>query len=398
MKFYETTYDEYINSCKTYNIHPELEETIQSISTNFAKLSNIILYGPTGVGKYTQALNIIKKFSPSGLKYDKHIKLENDKQHYCYKISDIHYEIDMSLLGVNSKILWHDLFNQITDIIQVKQEKHGIILCTNFHMIHTELLDIFYSYMQQYNNKYSNILVKFIILTEQASFIPNSIINNCALLHIKRPSKEHYVYIAVQNQSNQIVSRLHTGNEGGAKSANKKKGATKEEKDVVIEEKQNGLDNEKHTSIIQKHSQLRRNLIKKEIFDTIIKNMDHNEIYNCKDVRSFSILVHKSDIPVDVFTTICNSIIKLMETPDELVFTEFRDVIYDILIYNLDVTECVWYIFTHFIKKGLLSKKNIQNILRKTFIFLKQYNNNYRPIYHLESIFFYIINKVHSYK
>jgi hypothetical protein len=396
MKFYETTYDEYINSYKTYNIHPELEDTIQNIPKDFSKLSNIILYGQSGVGKYTQALNIIKKFSPSGLKYEKHIKLENDKQHYCYKISDVHYEIDMSLLGVNSKILWHDLFNQITDIIQVKQEKHGIIMCSNFHMIHTELLDIFYSYMQQYNNKYSNILVKFILLTEHASFIPNSIINNSLLLHIKRPDKEHYVYIAVQNQSNQIVSRLHKNET--AKQTSKKKQSKDETQNITAEEKQVGIDDEKHTTIIQKHSILRRNLIKKDVFDTVIRNMDHTIINNCKDVRSFSLLVHQSDIPVNVFTTICNSIIKQMENPDELIFTEFRDVIYDILIYNLDPTECLWYVLSHFIKKGLLTNKNIKNILRKTFIFLKQYNNNYRPIYHLESIFFYIINKIHGYK
>ena len=29
--------------------------------------------------------------------------------------------------------------------------------------------------------------------------------------------------------------------------------------------------------------------------------------------------------------------------------------------------------------------------------FLRYYNNNYRPIYHLESIMFYIIKKIHNY-
>jgi hypothetical protein len=28
---------------------------------------------------------------------------------------------------------------------------------------------------------------------------------------------------------------------------------------------------------------------------------------------------------------------------------------------------------------------------------LKYYNNNYRPIYHLESILFYLITKIHAY-
>ena len=29
------------------------------------------------------------------------------KQNYTIKVSDIHYEVDLSLLGCNSKILWH---------------------------------------------------------------------------------------------------------------------------------------------------------------------------------------------------------------------------------------------------------------------------------------------------
>ena len=69
----------------------------------------------------------------------------------------------MSLLGCNSKTLWHEIFFQLVDIISVKQNKIGIIVCKNFHTINSELLEIFYSYMQQYNMKNSNILIKFIM-------------------------------------------------------------------------------------------------------------------------------------------------------------------------------------------------------------------------------------------
>jgi hypothetical protein len=43
-----------------------------------------------------------------------------------------------------------------------------------------------------------------------------------------------------------------------------------------------------------------------------------------------------------------------------------------------------------------LSEEDISEILIRTYSFLKYYNNNYRPIYHLESIIFYIINKIHN--
>ena len=178
MKFYESHYEEYIQSLNNCNIHTELEPIFKNLPDKISELGNLIIYGPSGVGKYTQTLHMIKKYSPSNLKYDKKIKVDTDKNSYIYRISDIHYEIDMALLGCNSKIIWHEVFLQIVDIISVKNDKKGIILCKNFHMIHTELLEIFYSYIQQYNHSQSPLQIRFILLTEQA---------NGRFLDLKRP-------------------------------------------------------------------------------------------------------------------------------------------------------------------------------------------------------------------
>ena len=81
-------------------------------------------------------------------------------------------------------------------------------------------------------------------------------------------------------------------------------------------------------------------------------------------------------------------------------FTAFRDKLYDILTYNLDMNECLWYILTFFIENTnsqKLSHEDISCILVKTDPFFKYFNNNYRPIFHLESIMYYIINKIHNY-
>ena len=65
MKFYETHYEEYINACYNYNIHPELTSVINNLPSNISNFGNLIVYGPSGVGKYTQILNIIKKYKNS---------------------------------------------------------------------------------------------------------------------------------------------------------------------------------------------------------------------------------------------------------------------------------------------------------------------------------------------
>uniref|UniRef100_A0A6C0HYS5 Uncharacterized protein n=1 Tax=viral metagenome TaxID=1070528 RepID=A0A6C0HYS5_9ZZZZ len=338
MKYYETTFEEYISSVNKYNLHPEIGELVE---TTFPKklrdFGNLIIYGPSGIGKYSQVLHFLKNYSPSELKYEKHMTIQTDKQNYTYSMSDIHYEIDMSFLGCNSKMLWHELFFQIVDIIAVKQEKIGIIVCKNFHMIHSELLEIFYSYMQQYNNSYMNILIKFIIISEHVSFIPTNIFNSCQILSISRPNKDKYIEMINTNQ--------------------------------------------------QKTSEKSQN---------IIQQLDTSTIINLKEIRSFALVKQPENLPTDIFNIVCNQIIEDISNPD-IDFIKFRDSLYEILIYNLDVSECFFYIFTHFILENKLQNSDISQVLQKTYSFLKYYNNNYRPIYHLESIFFYLIIKIHGY-
>jgi len=348
MKYYETHYDEYINSVKTYNLHPEL---VLQYPKKLSDMCNMIFHGPSGAGKYSQVLLLLSNYS--SLKYDKKITIQSEKMNYTYHISDIHYEIDMSLLGVNSKILWHEIFQQIVDIIYVKLEKNGVIVCKNFHMIHSELLDIFYSYIQQYSHPSSTIQIHFILLTEQLSFIPNNIIQSCKVLNISLPTKEQKENIVIKKTTNINCLRYYS-------------------KDLEVIKKNTKL---VPTDKIDNM---------KEMFSYTITHDTNNNIKK----------LNENDIPTNIFTVICDNIISEIMKKNKLSLSVFRDIIYDILIYNLDVSECVWYIIVHIIQSKVLSENSINIILKKTYIFLKYYNNNYRPIYHLESMFFTIINQI----
>jgi len=368
MKLYESHYDEYITSVDQYNVHPELLAIKKSFPKRLSQFGNIILYGPSGVGKYSQALHLIKQYSPSELKYEKKMTFQNDKHTYIYRISDIHYEIDMGLLGCNSKSIWHETFSQIVDIVSIKSDKNGIILCKNFHGIHNELLDIFYSYMQQYNHPNLNIHIKFILITEHVSFLPNCIIDSCRIISVKRPSSSDYVGMVTLDRINNY-SPLNDKIE-----------------ELTAINYYNKISNPR----------IKQNGAAKSLIQTKMDSLDHSGILNAKEVRYFSLI--KKDFPKDVFNTICDSIIQEMSSPDKIVITEFRDTLYEILIYNLEAVECLWYILSHFINSNCLSGEDVNNILRKITPFLKYYNNNYRPIYHLESILFYIISKINKYE
>ena len=75
----------------------------------------------------------------------------------------------------------------------------------------------------------------------------------------------------------------------------------------------------------------------------------------------------------------------------------FRDDIYNILTYHLDIHEVILYIITHITENKLLNADGITDIMQQTYPFFKYYNNNYRPIYHLESILLYMVNKLQGY-
>jgi len=319
MKFYETHFEEYINECNRTNLHPRLNKIYDKFPKKIIEFKNLIFYGPSGTGKYTQMLKSIKQYSHTDLKYEKKISLTYNKNQYFFKISDIHYEIDMSLLGCNSKLLWHDIYQQIVDIISAKTDKSGIMVCKNFQDIHSELLENFYSYMQK--NTSNVIDLKFIIITEEISFLPDNIINCCEIINISRPSKNAYVK------------------------------CVKEKLPIKIK-----LEN--------------------------ISNIKMLHLYD-EDIM----LQHK---------IICNKIINNIININDLIFLKFRDILYDIFIYHIDISDCVWYIISVLIQKKLIKCDNLSNVLIKTYTFFQYYNNNYRPIYHVENYFLYLAKIIHN--
>lgn len=320
MKFFDTHFDEYIENNSRISLHPKLNDLYKTLPKTISELKNMIFYGPSGVGKYTQMLSAIKRYSPSELKYEKKITVTYNKNTYYFKISDIHFEIDMSLLGCNSKMLWNEIYNHIIDVILAKSENTGIIVCKYFHEIHSDLLESFYSYMQTLTT--SSIDLKFIIITEEVSFIPDNIINCCRMISIPRPT---------------------------------------------------------------------RTLYNKCLENKIKKTVDLDEITNIKNIQASVTQLMR---PYEV---ICLKIIDNILDCNDFKFLTLRDQLYDIFIYNLDVTDCIWFILNKLVKSKKIKHNDMNDILIKTYICLQYFNNNYRPIYHLESYIFYLIKKVHEF-
>ena len=309
MKFYEEHFVDYVSNVNNSTLHPKLKTIYSKLPENIDDLPNLIFYGPSGVGKYSQALSVINKYSSTNLKYEKKLVLQLSKQTFNIKISDTHFEVDMELLGCNSKNNWNEIYSKILDIIESSKIHKGIILCKNFHSINNELLDVFYSYTQ-YNPD-----IKYVLLTTELSFIPDIILNKCIIINVPMYSK----------------------------------------------------------------SLLKKNL-------------------KCKKTESSNIKYIKGELTEldDMYKPIYDRLLNTIKDYNSLSYSELREIIYDILIYKNDINDVIWYVIKDLINCGLLKTEKLGDVLFKTIQFFQLYNNNYRPIYHLENYFYYLVIVVHE--
>jgi hypothetical protein len=318
MKFLETNFIDYTKKSALKNLHKELNTCFESYTEKYLYDTNLIFYGPPGVGKYTQVLNLIKKLSPTGLKYERKINFNfNKKYDYHFRLSDIHFEIDMELLGCNAKILWNEIYYRILDIVTSRAGNRGIIVCKNFHKIHSELLENFYSYMQTLDHKNSKI--SYIIITEHIGFLPQNILNRCNIVPIKRPTKQTYM-----------------------------------------------------------------------------KTLNIKIKYGTDKISNIKSLLTNETQLVDYNKQIVESIFENIRNYESLQFSSLRDNLYNIFIYHLDINECLWDIIKLAVKEYDITKGQLHRILTQLYKFLKFYNNNYRPIYHLEKFVLYLCKELHG--
>lgn len=295
------------NTNEDESFHPYLETEYPVLNLPLEKIQNLIFYGNKGIGKYHQALSYIKRFSPSKLKYNKKMYINNHE--YYIKISDIHFEIDMSTLGCNCKILWSDIQKQILDSMLSLNLSKAIILCKNFHEINKDLLQNF-----------KNIMIpncSYIFLTEHVGFFPSKILQKSDIIsfrNIKKKTLKNYD-VKVKNSEN-LLAYKHPK--------------------LTINHNIRYID-EKYTNIIIDY----------------LKN----------ETESFSYL-------------------------------KLRENIYNLLIYQCNIENCIWYILNYYILNNSID--NLENVIIEMYNFFRLYNYNYRPIFHIEHIILYIYNNVNK--
>ena len=98
MKYLSSRFEEYVGECEKNNLHENMKNVFDKIQDNN---SNLIFYGPSGIGKYTQVLNYLKNISPSNLKYERKINFSlNSKKIIVLKLATCILKLTWSYLDV----------------------------------------------------------------------------------------------------------------------------------------------------------------------------------------------------------------------------------------------------------------------------------------------------------
>ena len=122
-------------------------------------------------------------------------------------------------------------------------------------------------------------------------------------------------------------------------------------------------------------------------------DIEEKNILNLKEIKSLKNIKREEDLQEDLFDKLHTQLLEIMVLED-MNYYAFRELLYDLLIYNVDVHEMVTTILFELVQTKQINSESLTKILNKLPNLLKQYNNNYRPIYHLENIFLSITNEL----
>lgn len=337
-------YNEIINENTNYNFNKDLLQIIGAIHTNNDHFINYIFYGPACSYKYKNALKLLQHFSPTNLKYEKKLHINLTKTEFYIKISDIHYEIDVENFIYNSKSVWNEIYNIIYNSIASSPIKRGYIVFRNFDKINYDLLDLLYNYMQK--ELFSTLNIKYIIITECVSFIPMKIINICKILNFAKLNKKN-IHTICNKTNKQFFKKLNLSNM-----------ITKDTPCTTV--------------------------------DSIYNKVNNPNIFTYLDISNNLKYIEQHSAICDTYINIiCNNNYNI---------TNIRTLLYDILINHLNSHECFFYIIQSLIVNKLINTNKISDLIFNSIFFLKNYNNNYRPIFHLESFTLYLIELINENK
>lgn len=143
-----------------------------------------------------------------------------------------------------------------------------------------------------------------------------------------------------------------------------------------------------------------------ENFYTYINNSDNNihfifllenlgcvqkEIIDCCLLFSFKKQSINTLNKIEINNSYITTLSTIILDSNNINIKSLRNILYDLLIYQLDVYEIFYGILNEINNHNIIDDNNMIKLLNETKNILKLFNNNYRSIYHLENFIMTLI-------
>lgn len=215
--------------------------------------------------------------------------------------------------------------------------------------------------------------LKFVILSEHVSFIPDNILHRCKMIPFKRPTATMY--------NKCLFSSTSTSSTGTGSGIAAKKGSKPGSVAAAAASPSTTHQPASPTDII------------KETPIRLTSKFPLETITNIKALKSNMMEL------TEPHENICNCIVEIIHSPEvQLKYDALRERLYDLLTYDINIQECVWFILRRLIINGSLLPEMMDDIMIHIYTFFQYFNNNYRPIYHLENFVLLLVCKIHGFK
>lgn len=169
MKFYETSIEQYLQKKLSDNYHNYItypEKTLQK--------RNYIIYGRSGIGKYSQMLHLLYTLTGSRLKKERTVRIQIDKNTYVTRCSEVHYELDCERMQSNSKNQYQEFLQQIQEK-GITKDRYVVII--NMEEISKDLEDLLIQLIHDG--------IGMIILTKSVGHINDKIMETSHIIRMK---------------------------------------------------------------------------------------------------------------------------------------------------------------------------------------------------------------------
>jgi len=143
---------------------------------------DLIVYGTNGSNKEEVVGSYLESISPSGLKYERKLVCETSRSQFFVRVSDIHYSLDLNLLGPAGLVMWNCIIDRIRESIAASGKREGLVVCYSVEGYSAETLDAIGQCLGDLMGR--TVRVFFWFITSSMCCLPRRIAECCAVHRI----------------------------------------------------------------------------------------------------------------------------------------------------------------------------------------------------------------------